>query len=188
DYADGILTRSQTIEIMQKYLEVAEKTAIDKPYDYLWDADVISDLHMYSSQQLKFTDTVPFIPIVLSGFKHIYGRSSNFFANTSNELLRMIDYHVFPNFYLTYESANLLLQTNSSHIFTSRFADWKQEIIRQFNYVNDALLPVYNAHFTSREVLDYGVVKNTYSNGVVIYINYTGNPVIFDGKTIDAIS
>jgi len=188
DYSTGIKSRSQNIETIRDFLKVAQLTSVEKPFDYLWSADVITDIPMYSSQQLKFTDTVPFIPIVLSGYKHVYGRSANFFANTSNELLRMVDYHIFPNFFLTNESATLLLNTSSNTIFTSRFGDWKDEIIRQYNFVNDALKHVINAQFTSRKVLMPGVVRNTYNNGVTIYINYTGSLVNVDGLLIDAMS
>src|SRR5690606_1548596 len=67
DYSNGIKSRSQNIETIRQFLNVAEMTVVEKPFDYLWSADVITDIPMYSSQQLKFTDTVPFIPIVLSG-------------------------------------------------------------------------------------------------------------------------
>ena len=59
-------------------LEIASKNAVAKPFSFLWSADVIYDIALYSSNQAKFNDTVPFIPLVLSE-KIVYGRSSNFF-------------------------------------------------------------------------------------------------------------
>lgn len=178
------VVRSNAIEIIRELLLVANKTETVKPFDYMWDSTIISDINLYSSNQIKFTDTVPFIPIVLSGYKKVYGRHSNFFSNTSNEMLRMVDYHLFPNFYITEESAQKLLNTGSSQIFTSRFKDWEEEIYNEYNYLNNALLPVYNASFKSREIIKPGLVKNTYDNGVIIYINYTKDDETHEGIII----
>jgi hypothetical protein len=176
--------RSDSIEVIQEFLNVANENAISKPFSYLWLSKVIYDIPMYSSQQNKLTDTVPFIPYVLEGYSYVYGRPSNFFSNTQNELLRLVDYHMYPSFYLTHESSYLLLDTNSSHIFTSRFDDWKEEIARQYQFVDQALIHVINAQIVKRTVLNLGLVENQYDNGVKIYINYSG----FDYVTDDLVS
>lgn len=187
DHSSGNVSRSQQLEVIKQFLDVAESTLVHKPFDYLWGADVIADIPLYSSQQMKFTDTVPFIPLVLSGYQTVYGRSSNFFANTSNELLRMIDYNIYPSFYATHESAHLLLNTSSQHIFTSRFTDWQGEMNRQYHLVNGALKHVIGEHLVSRVIVEPGVVQNTYSNGVQILINYTGEDKTVDGHSVVAI-
>lgn len=187
DYSDQVISRSQQINEIEKFLTLGNQTMVSQPMDYLWDADVLNDLALYSSQQLKFTDTVPFIPLVLAGHKKTYGRSGNFFSNTSNELLRMVDYQIMPSFFVTHESSHLLLNTGSSYIFTSRYSDWENEIKRQYQFVNEALSHVYNAYIVERVVLSPGVIKNTYSNDVVIYINYSGSSYVDGAVTIDAL-
>ncbi|NMA04837.1 MAG: hypothetical protein GX931_00510 [Acholeplasmataceae bacterium] len=174
--------REQQIKTIKEFLEKANKTSVSKPFSYLLGADRITDVELYSSQQKRFSDTVPFMAIVLSGYKDVFGRNGNFFANTNNELLRLIDYHIYPSFYITNESSYYLLNTESEHIYTSRYLDWEEEIIRQYNYVNDALKYVLNESIVKREVLDVGFVKVKYSNGVIIYINYSGLDKI-DGIT-----
>jgi len=186
-YGGGVTSRSATIPTVKSYLDVASKTSVNRPYSYLWSADAINDIPLYSSQEARFSDTVPFIPLVLSGCAERFGRPSNFFSNTSNELLRMIDYNLYPSFYITNESSYLLLDTGSQDIYTSKYSDWKAEILRQYAFVNDALKPVLNQTVAARTVLHEGVVKVTYGNGVIIYINYTGSNVVADGVTIPAI-
>ncbi len=189
-YTDFTTTasRSENIAYIQALSRIADEIAVTSPFSYLWYADMIYDIPMYSSQQSKFNDTVPFYSIALSGYPTVYGRASNFFSNTTNELLRMIDYHVYPSFYLTYESAYLLLDTGSSYIFTSRYEDWKAQIMMQYAYVNDALSSVIGATFVAREILDIGFVKNTYSNGTIIYVNYSGNDYTDAGTDVAAMS
>ena len=181
------LSRSQSIALFQELAQVVDNIAVEKPFSYLWFADVIYDIPMYSSQQSKFSDTVPFYSIVLSGYQMVYGRASNFFSNKQNELLRMVDYSVYPSFYITYEASYLLLDTGSSDIFTSRYSDWEDEIINQYQYVNDALKNVIGQSFVSREVVGLGVVKNVYDNQTIVYVNYSGNDIVVDGMTIGAM-
>ncbi|MGI6782541.1 MAG: DUF5696 domain-containing protein [Acholeplasmataceae bacterium] len=170
----SVRNREQQIKTMQEFLQKANQTSVAKPFAYLLGADRLTDITLYSSQQKRFSDTVPFLAIVLSGYKDVFGRNSNFFANTNNELLRLVDYHIYPSFYITHESSYYLLNTGSENIYTSRYLDWENEIKRQYNFVNDALKHVVNERIISREVLDAGFVKVSYANGVIIYINYSG--------------
>lgn len=181
DYSKGVITRSEMVEVLQQYLTVAKKTSIPKAYSYLWAADSITDAPMYSSQQAKMNDTVPFMTMVLGGYTDVFARVGNFFSNTQNELLRMIDYRLYPSFYITNESSYLLLDTGSQHIYTSRYLDWKTEIARQYQYVNQALHHVSGVAVRSRTVLAPGVVVNTYENNVKVYINYTGENITVHG-------
>ncbi|QWB96273.1 hypothetical protein KHQ89_02220 [Mycoplasmatota bacterium] len=182
------MSRSESIELFKSLALVVDNIAVEKPFSYLWFADVIYDIPMYSSQQSKFSDTVPFYSIVLSGYQTAYGRASNFFSNERNELLRMIDYHVYPSFYITYEASYLLLDSGSSNIFTSKYDDWEEQIVSQYNFVNQGLKDVIGQTLVSREIVGLGLVKNTYSNDVVIYINYTGEAEIIDGQIVSALS
>jgi hypothetical protein len=100
----------------------------------------------------------------------------------------MIDYNIYPSFYITYESSNLLLNTKSNNIYTSRFIDWQPTIIEQYNYINEALNNVIGSSVIKREILDIGLVKNSYSNGVDIYVNYSENNYVIDGITIKPVS
>ncbi len=174
--------REDQIKTIKEFLSKASKTSVSKPFSYLLGAKRITDIELYSSQQKRFTDTVPFMAIVLSGYKDVFGRNGNFFANTSNELLRLIDYHIYPSFYITNDSSFYLLNTESENIYTSRYLDWEEEIVRQYNYVNEALKYVANESIIKREVLEPGFVKVKYSNGIIIYINYSELEKI-DGTT-----
>jgi hypothetical protein len=118
---------------------------------------------------------------------HAFGRAGNFFSNTRNELLRMIDYHVYPAFFVTEASAYALMDTPSNHIFTSRFDDWKDTIQTQYQYVSQALNHVIQSDIKQRDILAPGVVKLTYDNDVIIYINYSGQAYANDEGMIPAM-
>ncbi|MCK9428190.1 MAG: DUF5696 domain-containing protein [Acholeplasmataceae bacterium] len=167
-------TREEQIAIIKEMLDVSDKTMISEPLGYLLKADVILNTQMYSSLQTKFDDTVPFLPLVLMGYKDAFSRNANFFSNTVNELLRMIDYHLYPSFIITEKASHHLLNTGSENIYTSEYQSWKEAIISEYHFVNDALRFVKDATLNKREILAPGFVKNSYDNGVIIYINYSG--------------
>ncbi|MBE0700704.1 MAG: hypothetical protein IH571_03350, partial [Acholeplasmataceae bacterium] len=98
-YGRENLTRVDSQSIYKDMISAVSSSAVYRPFDYFYHADHLFDVPMYTSQQAKFNDTVPFIPYVLAGFKNAYGRNANFFSNTQNELLRLIDYHLYPSFY-----------------------------------------------------------------------------------------
>jgi hypothetical protein len=162
------------IESIQNAISVHD--ALYRPMSYAWKGQYLLDLPMYSSEQARLTDTVPLIPYMINKHRIGFGRAGNFFSNTTNELLRMIDYGLYPAFFVSEASAYQLLDTPSEHIFTSRYQDWQPEIKRQYDFISDALMDVLGQRVVAREVLDLGVVAVTYESGTTIYINYSGNP------------
>ena len=181
------LNKSQAIEVIQTIRSQPGKRAYYQPFSYLWQDGPLFDIPMYSSQQARFSDTVPLLPYMVQNRMPAFGRAGNFFSNTRNELLRMIDYHVYPAFFVTEASAYALMDTPSNHIFTSRFDDWKDTIQTQYQYVSQALNHVIQSDIKQRDILAPGVVKLTYDNDVIIYINYSGQAYANDEGMIPAM-
>lgn len=160
---------------MAKYLNrVVGHTVFYMPNAYLLKySQQIFDIPMSSSQYMYETDSVPFLQIVLHGYKDYFAPLSNFDANPRQELLRMIDYGAYPSFYLTQQASWELKDTPSRNIYTSRYADWKTEIVSEYHQVNQALKLVQNATLVNRTLINRGgVVADAYSNGVTILVNY----------------
>ncbi|WP_026690540.1 DUF5696 domain-containing protein [Alteribacter aurantiacus] len=156
------------------------------PNDYVWEyTDRYLDIPMYSSSYLLTTDTIPFIQIVLKGHVPYYAPYSNFNHNPQEELLRMIEFGAYPSFYLTTKSSNELVDTPSRHLYTSRFDDWKDEVVRQYDEVHKSLGMVENETIVSRTVHEPGVVEVGYSNDLSIVVNYTSEQVQVDGVNIE---
>lgn len=163
------------------------KFALYSPNDYLWKyADEYFDIPMDSSKFVVETEAVPFMQIVLKGYINYYAPASNFNADKTSRLLKMIDYAALPSFYLTHEDPVKFLDTNTEWIYTSQYSVWKDEILREYEEANKALKPVKNAAIEDRSTLREGVVKNTYSNGVSIIVNYTKESYNYNDVTVPA--
>jgi hypothetical protein len=161
--------------------------SVYQPMSYAWHAGALLDMPMYSSEQARFTDTIPLIPYMLAGHRPSFARAGNFFSNTTNELLRMMDYHLYPAFFITEASAYALIDTPSENIFTSRYQDWSMEMKTQYDFISEGLEAVLGHYPIAREVLDLGVVSITYDHGVMLNINYTGQAYQKGQLTIPAM-
>ncbi|MDX9692419.1 MAG: DUF5696 domain-containing protein, partial [Acholeplasmataceae bacterium] len=165
---------------------VEKKIALFDANDYVWKhMGAYFNFPMYSSQFLIFDDTVPFLPIALSNTMDLYGPYANFYPYAKDELLRLIDFNIYPSFIVTHKSSKYLQKTGLESIYSSRFSDLDHVIVTYYDFVNDALKHTINAHITNRVILANGVVKVTYSNDVYIIINYTDETVTEDVNVIE---
>ncbi|MBN2505040.1 MAG: hypothetical protein JXB20_06845 [Bacilli bacterium] len=181
--------RNQSVD---KYLETLNafsgSIALYQPNEYAVVAsDLYFDVPFYSSLQAKFTDTVPFIPLAFRGLVEMYSTPVNFFNSMPTDILRMIDFGIYPSYILTQSSSSLLMDTPSEYISSSQYDVWEEIIIAQYTYINEILKTSAGSMLESREVCMPGVIKNTYANDVIHYINYTADPVRIGSLTIAAL-
>ena len=187
DYTDDTSRTEAKQIIMDGYAALDQDMLVNnyQPNSYLWQfTDRYLGSDVYGTQYLIETDTVPFLQIVLQGTMELYGPYSNFSFYTDSDVLRMIDYNIYPSFVLTEEPAYLLMDTNSKNFYSTEYSLYSELIDSIYQRVNNALSPVIGAAWENRTVLENGVIKNTYSNGVDIIINYTEDSVTYDGVTV----
>jgi len=165
--------------------EVEKKVALYDVNAYLWHAmDTYYDFPMYASQYVTFDDTVPFLSIVLSGSVKLFGPYANFYPYARDELLRLIDFGVYPSFVVTDKSPKALQETGLESIYASKYTDIKPTILTYYEFVDGALSHVIGARIIKRDVISQGVVKVTYDNDTEIYINYRETVYQMDGLVI----
>jgi len=144
---------------------------------YLWkSSDAIFDMPMFSSQYVTFDDTVPFLSMVLGGNVPLFAPYANFYPYPRDDLLRLIDFNVYPSFVMTDKSTKYLQETALESIYSAKFSDIERATVTYYDFVNGALKHVVGADMINREVLGSGVVKTTYDNGVSMIINYGDTP------------
>jgi len=190
DYQDVTATidRSEAIKIYQSIFEETEnQTILYQPNAYLLQyTDKYLMMPLSSNRYRLYSDTVPFMSYVLSGVMEKYAPFQNFSSASRTELLKMVDYQVYPSYIVTEKSAFYLQDTELKQIYSSSYSTWKSLIISDFQFVSEALQTVENASVISRVLKEVGIYLDTYSNGVQIYINYTNSDVLIDGFDITA--
>lgn len=192
DYTGTTTTRTQAIDAYQRtFASLSEKARINavKPNQYLFQyVDRFLQMDVFNSQYLIMTDTVPFLQILLQGTMELYAIYANFSFYTQADILRMIDYNVYPSFVLTHHPSYVLTHTNSSIFYSTEFSLYEELILSVYQQMNPILNQVINDAWVNREVLSLGVILNTYASGKRILVNYQDSDYTFQGQTIPALS
>jgi len=184
------ITASQAIELYEKTfagspLPVNMRT----PNQYLWKyTGRFLEAPVFPTQYILQTDTVPFLQLVLNGTMEMYAPYANFSFYTQRDILRMIDYNVYPSFVLTHEPAHLLSSTNSLNYFSTEYDVYRDIIKHVYTEVSSALSAVKGRDWHNRTVLAEGVILNEYSGGLKILVNYTNNTYTYAGASVNAVS
>ncbi|MCR5771685.1 MAG: hypothetical protein K6G87_10725 [Butyrivibrio sp.] len=182
---DTAASYKSTIETLYGSSDLVLETPIAS---YWANTKAFLDMPLYSSSYILEDVEIPFLSIVLTGIMPVYAEYVNFEANKNEFFLKMIESGAFPSFYITKESSSELINTNSCDIYSSEYSSFKDTIIaydKEFKALHEK---TQDAVIVNHELLDNSVTRVTYSNGVVIYINYGESSQTVDGITIDTMS
>ncbi|MCL2498844.1 MAG: DUF5696 domain-containing protein [Defluviitaleaceae bacterium] len=153
------------------------------PNQYLWEyTHRFLQAPVFNTQFMISTDTVPFLQLVLHNTMEVYAPYANFSFYTQADILRMIDYNVFPSFVVTYRPAHYLGNTNSLNYYSTEYAIYRDIILNVYNQMSPILSHTMGLEWIDRRVLQNGVILNRYETGVEVVINYTQQP--FEHKGI----
>jgi hypothetical protein len=157
----------------RKQLEYISAFRGNIPPEYFPSIDSLAGVTMSAALYPYITDTIPFTSIVLRGSMDLFTENLNNTANPEENLLRMIEWGVYPAYRITGEDANKLLYSDVSRMQASKYGDWREEIITVYHAVNAALKPVKGAAIADHAALAEGIMKTSYENGAAVYVNYT---------------
>ncbi len=184
----GSASRAQTAAAYASLKREGLRTAFYAPAAYLWqNTAAIYDIPSDSSNYMVFTESVPFMQMVLKGYVEYYDGFSNFHADRRKELLKMAEYGEYPSWIATGEDSLELLDTASSWLYTSQYDAWREEIAAEYETLSKALNGVLNAHFVRRDEMAKDVYRVRYDNGVEIWVNYSGTAYESGGVRVEAL-
>jgi hypothetical protein len=167
--------------------DAPQRLGLYRPNDYLFEvAWAYYDMPLSDNGYIYTDEAVPFLPIVLSGRIPYYGPALNFSANLQADLLRHADYGIYPSFFLTHAATAELLDTPSSWIYTSAYAQWAERIEASYRWLNALLAPVRGQAITARQQLAAGIYATTYTSGQTVVVNYSERPFAHRGRIVPA--
>jgi len=196
DHTGQGMTVQQTRALFETAFENAAASHglfLHRPNEFLLRfAAAYLDTPVFTSQHIIQTDTVPFLQMVLHGSMDLFAPYSNFSFYTERDVLRMIDYNVYPSFIITHNPSHLLQHTNSAHFYSTEYVRYRELIVEVSSTVQEVLSQVSGYEWINRQVYAGGVVINSYRNteGAVlqIIINYTDNPINVNDTLVPAVS
>ena len=185
-------SRTDTMDIYIDAVQAANgkcSLLLETPNAYLWKySDGFLNMPLSSSDYLYLDQEVPFFSIVFKGIVPTYSEYVNFEANKTENFLRMVESGMYPSFYITAEDSSKLIYTNSRDLFSLEYSSYRDTIVEYDNALRAVAEKTGDACIIDHEVMDSGLVKVTYDNGVRIYVNYTDSALSADGLTVDALS
>ena len=160
--------------LMETYGEMAasEGLTLFNPNQYLLKyTSVYRDMPVSGSQDLYETDSVPFMQMVLSGNMTMVAPYANHGFYSKIDLLKSIEYNVYPSYLLTEEDNVELAKTTLCDESSTRFENWQATIDASYHFVTDVLAQVEGQRMLNHQRINETVFAVTYENGV-IYVNY----------------
>lgn len=181
------LNREATIDAYQTLLAQSPlRLTFYRPNDYFYFlAQGYFDLQAGDNGYIFTSQPVPFLPAVLAGYVPYYGEALNFSSDRQADLLRQIEYGIYPSYFLTYEPTSAMLNTPSAWIYSSSYGQWGDQVRSTYAWMNALLAPVRGQAIVNHQQLAEGVFATTYANGRQIIVNYTGQPFERDGLTVE---
>lgn len=149
-------------------------------------ADMVTEIPVEDCGYQMTTESVPFYQMVVHGYVDYTGKAMNLSSDSEKQLLKWIEYGYIPYFEITFESADKLIRTDYSELFTSEYALWRDRIIEDYHVLRETLGGVRAAEIISHTRLSENVYRTVYANGVTIYVNYGSTPVTVEGVEIGA--
>lgn len=135
-------------------------------------------------------EQIPLWEMILHGAVDYCGSNINLMQSDDpkRDLLHLVEYGASTHYVFTWRDASDMKYTGVNNNFATQFTSWKADAVESYRFVNGALKEVSGAAIIAHETLQEGLVKVSYSNGKVIYINYLDQPAQADGKTVPAMN
>lgn len=174
---------------LQRWTDADVALSLTQPNVYLWSSMAhYIDMPLTTSHYTFVSQAVPFLPIVLKGYVHYTSPYMNRSANQETYLLKNIEYGATPSFLLTSEAPSLLQDTDSAHLYSTQYTQWKASIADYYQQMAQVSSAVGDSTIVAHDILYPDLVKVTYSNGCVIYINYGNTAESVEGLIVDSRS
>lgn len=182
--------RNETIEQWKSIMEEAKNTygfvSVRGGNLYtLKYADLIYDIPLGGSYARVTDEDVPFYQMIVHGSIPYATVPVNLYYDHTYQKLLNIEYGGLPYYILTHNQAYHLQNTDFNKLFSSYHKQWLDDVVELYKEYNEKLLPVMDSYIIEHKRLEPDLVKNTYSNGYRVFINYSEKEVTFDGITVD---
>ena len=191
-YKGSFYSRTDSYDIYMDAVRDADKDSdviLETPNAFLWSySDAFLDMPLSSSDYFYLDEEIPFLSMVLKGIVPTYSEYVNFEANKTENFLKMVESGMYPSFYVCAEDTSKLFYTNSSDLYSLEYSSYRDTIVDYDTKLRALAAKVGDACITDHEILENGLVKVTYDNGVRIYVNYTESDLSADGLTVEALS
>ncbi len=190
-----MIDREQALHVVLAQLEVLEgagkkmMTNTANAYAFAYSDDIIN-VPVTANQVPIVDESIPLYEMIIHGSINYSSKLLNFQdeEDMTGVILNMIEAGASPHYVFTWDESSEMKDTGLNQYYATTYETWKGEAMEVYNQVNEALKYVSGAAIVDHEILDNGVRKVTYDNGVIIYVNYSTQVQQADGESVPAMS
>lgn len=135
-------------------------------------------------------DEIPFYEMLIHGAIPYAGEAINL-SDAYDErdiALRLVEYGASPHFTFTAVSAGEMKYTGLNRMYSTYWESWKDTAVSIYHTVNGVLSRISGSAVDTHEILDGGLRRVRYENGVEILINRSESRQTLDGVTLEPMS
>ncbi len=174
--AGGMAT--DAAEIAAKYKEAGYKVLVNDANGYVAAlADEITDTPIQSSAFDVFDAEIPFYQMVFKGYVSMTAESLNNASDRDKALLKAIEGGCGLSYTLVNNYTTSLVNSSSKNLHNSVYSGLKDEIIANAESLQEFYNRVEGKKIVEFELLNDGLHKTTFENGLVLYTNHSENTV-----------
>lgn len=185
-----MISRPETVTLLQEQLGLLSgelDLMIENGAMYAFSyTQKMSGVPADSSHYRIADETVPFLQMVLHGSMKLYTTPINLASNSETAVLRAIEYGMLPNFQVTYEASSILKNSEYSDNYASGYESWRPDILEAYAMATQSLEGLIDCSIVGHEQVADQVFATTYSNGNVVYVNYSAADVAVGSCVIPA--
>ncbi len=180
--------KEQIVDMLKNFSDEGKKILVNGGNQYtLQYADVVLGAPLDSNARVIATHEIPFVGMVLHGYKQFSGEAINLAGDYDYTVLKTIENGATPYFVLSYENTSELKTNGLTQYYAIQFDIWYDEVVTTYNELNKVLKKVAGSVVTNHEFVGDRVVKVSYENGVSFLLNYNNYEVEVEGVTLGAM-
>lgn len=149
-------------------------------------ADTLVNVPTESSGDRVESYAVPFVAMVLHGFKELSPAPINLAADVDTALLQAAESGMGLHYRMIDASNFELSGTSVSAAFSISKEDWLEKAAEQYRDYQAGFGALTALRITDHRRVQEGVSETTYENGARVLVNYTERAVEVDGRTVEA--
>lgn len=147
-------------------------------------ADTVLHLPLEDSCFYACDETVPFLPMVLSGYVTYAGEPLNRYYDMQKQFLTSLEFGAAPYFTLNWSDATILKGSPYAHLTGTKFSDNLEAVVSLFKAYEEAYGVVGSGITGHRQVAE-DVFETTFTKGTLI-VNYSDREQEVDGVAVEA--
>jgi len=187
-----VVNRDAALDIVNAQLEKLEYSGksilMNSPNAYAFQySDEIINVPYEHNAFIMCDASIPLYQMILHGCVNYSSELLNDENEYNNDLLylHLIETGSAPHFQFTMKSANEMKETGLNRFYSTTYSTMQDNARTVYSVVNEVLKHVSNAQIINHKI--EGTLRAvTYSNGVVIYVNYGDEDGTINGVTVPA--